>query len=283
MDEAIVLTDPVEMDTLVKMIKMAYAFENWEKVLILSTKLLDTANKILQTEQKHLVKLDRHIAYYFGYSYLMKGLAFQKSEQYPKSFKCIAYYSNLDWLNDDTTECKKIIRDFKSFAKANGLTLEILSGNKSKLNDYVRFIVENPDQILSGLITILESALAFSYSVDNELSFLMHHIKDASHYKEQVVAAKYLSLHYLLACYKYTNGSYSEAVDLILHTIIHADKQNNDSYFKKSVALFEVLKPNSSVTQQNEYSIILNKIYEGGDNNEKSTYPGNHFIKSVKQ
>ncbi|MNB85595.1 hypothetical protein D3C75_325090 [compost metagenome] len=283
MDGTVILNEPEEIDTLVKMIKMAYAFDNWKKVLTLSNKLLNAANKILLTETKHLVKLDRHIAYYFGYSYLMKGLAFQKVEKYPNSFECIAHYSNLEWLDDETEECKKIINDFRSFAVANTLTLEILNGNRNKLKDYVTFLEENPDQILSGLITILESSLAFSYSVDEELASLMRHIKDPSHYEKQVISAKYLLLYYLLACYKYTNGICNEAVDLILHTMIQADKKNNDSYFKKSVALFEVLKSNASDSQLSEYSIILNKIFKGENEYEKSTYSRSHFIKSTKQ
>ncbi|MNL76093.1 hypothetical protein D3C87_2020000 [compost metagenome] len=65
--------------------------------------------------------------------------------------------------------------------------------------------------------------------------------------------------------------------------MIQADKKNNDSYFKKSVALFEVLKSNASDSQLSEYSIILNKIFKGENEYEKSTYSRSHFIKSTKQ
>lgn len=275
-----ILAGPVEVDTLVKMIKMAYAFENWEKVLTLSAKLLEAVNEILLTESQPYTKMDRHIAYYFGYAYLMRGLAYQKQEQFSASLECVALYSNLDYLGDSTKESKQIIDDYKQFARANGLTLEVLRGNRERLNDYVLYLEEHPDQILSGLITILESALHHTYTVDTELTTLMAYIKDPNCYSDQIAAAKYLSLHYLLAFYMYRNYRYTEALDLSLHTLMQSDNLGNDGYFKKSVALFEILKTHASVSQLNEYSNILKKIFKGANEHEKSTCPGSHFVES---
>ncbi|KKO52358.1 hypothetical protein [Paenibacillus sp. DMB20] len=39
--ENTILVDEIDSDTLVSMIKMAYAFENWEKVISLSDDLLE--------------------------------------------------------------------------------------------------------------------------------------------------------------------------------------------------------------------------------------------------
>ncbi|GAF08986.1 hypothetical protein [Paenibacillus pini] len=145
-------SEVVEIDTIVNFIKMASTFENWDKVISLSTSLLDSATEIIHTDKNTIqTKKKRHISYYFGYSYLMKGIAFQKLSQYLEAKECISYYSDLSWLYDSTEESATIIADFKLFSKANSLTIEILMGNREKTLEYVEFIKENPDQVLSGL------------------------------------------------------------------------------------------------------------------------------------
>ncbi|MGM1047301.1 MAG: hypothetical protein ACQEXX_14270 [Bacillota bacterium] len=278
--------EPIEIDSLVSMIKMAYSFENWERVISLSTTLLDSV-KDIRLEQSQLIKtnkrLNRHISYYFGYSYLMKGLAHQKLKQYSKSIECVSYYADLSWLDDKTESAKIVIEDFHFFSRANSLTLEILTGNKYKMSEYIDYLENNSDQVLSGLITILESAIVHHFNIDNEISLLMRHVRDYSFYKEQVIASKYLSLQYMLALYNYLNKKYSYALDYTIHSLVASDKLNNDKYFKKSVALFEILKTHASVPQLTEYSNILNKIFKGEMENEESLNFSSYFVGSSEQ
>ncbi|MED5017819.1 hypothetical protein P9847_10935 [Paenibacillus chibensis] len=269
----------IDIDILVNMVKMAFAMENWEEVISLSTRLLETAKVIASHPSKtsgERIETKRHISYYFGYSYLMQGLAFQKLKQYALSIECIEYYRDLSWLNDSTDEAITIVEDFNKFAKANLLTLDILTGNRNKLPEYTEFLQQNPDQILSGLITILESAILYSYNVDHVLEPLRSHIRDASFYTEQVLATKYLSYSFMLALYYSLNDHTQEAIIISLHNLSLCDKLGNDKYFKKTIALFETIKIYASVSQLEEYSRILKIIFEGEISNEK----GHRFSRS---
>lgn len=107
--------DHVDIDTLVSMSKMAYSFENWDKVISISDELLRIANLIykgrlgqpisIQTGYK---KINRPIVYYFGYGHLMKGLAYQKLKFYNKAKECIAYYEDLSWLDDSSELLRRL-------------------------------------------------------------------------------------------------------------------------------------------------------------------------------
>lgn len=276
MDEEILQDELIEIDTLVKMIKMAFSFENWTKVLDLSNQLIIKAKSTY--EQDSRPKMERHIAYYFGYSYLMKGLAYQKLKEYLLSSECITYYSDLNWLNDSSVESLTIIEDFKRFAKGNFLTLEILSGNNNKLDEYIQFLLDNPNEIISGLITILESAIVYSYNVDDKLSNLLNYVQRFSHDEEQVMGVKYLSVYYMHALYSYKLKKFTDALDSTIHTLIKSDKLDNDKYFKKSIALFEILKAYATVSHLKEYSSILNRIAKGEIEDEKDNYFSNSSV-----
>ncbi|WP_211747895.1 hypothetical protein [Paenibacillus sp. Marseille-Q4541] len=267
-------TEPLDLDTLVEMIKMHYAFENWEKVILLSNDLLDSAKEI----HKELSKLDdtdktfsKHIIFYFGYSYLMTGLSYQKLRQYAKAKEYISYYSDLSWLHDSTETGERIINDFHFFSQANSLTIEVLGGNQLQIPEYIEFLDGNPKQVLPGLITILESAINYDYNVDEELSYLNKHIQDYRMYEEKVSGSYYLSYQYMLALYHQKNGKISEAIDITLHMLLASDKLKNDKYFKKAISLFEVLRTHASVSQLKMcYDLLNDIIFKGEMINEEN-------------
>lgn len=255
----------IEIDTVVHMIKMAYSFENWEKVITLSENLLEMSSPTNNSK----ARTKKPIVYYFGYSHLMKGLALQKLKAYKESMECVHLYSDLSWV-DDNQDSKYFIDSFQSFAKANLLTLQILMGSKEKLTEYLEFLLSNPEEILPGIITIIESALVHNFEVDDGISRLVSYISQYNHHNRTVRIACYLTVHYLLALYYCKNKKFAIALDYTLHNITLSDKLNNDRYFKKSIALFDVLKTHASVPQLTEYSHTLNSILKGEIEDEES-------------
>ena len=258
--ENTILVDEIDNDTLVSMIKMAYAFENWEKVISLSDDLLE-----MSTPENKKMSMKNPLVYYFGYSHLMKGLALQKLKNYKESMACVHIYSDLNWI-DNSQEGKYYIDSFQTFAKANSLTLELLMGDRNKLTEYLDILIKNPDEILPGLITIIESSLVHNFDVDKEISLLLPYISEYSHQNRPVRIAYYLTVHYLLALYYYKKKKYSDAIVCTLHNITESDKLSNERYFKRSIALFDVLKSHASVPQMAEYSdtlhLILRRVIE---------------------
>ena len=266
--------ESLDLDTLVKLIQINYTLENWEEVLSFSDELMTLAKEIhkelVETEStSHEFK--QHIIYYFGYSSLMKSLSYQKLGELNKSREYISFYANLDWLNDSTETGTFIIEDFKFFASANTLQIDVLDGKQERIPEYVEFLVKTPEQALQGLINILRSANQYNYDVESEINQLKQHIKDYTHYKEKVKAAHYLAYQYQLALYRHKRQEHSVAIDLTLHILFAADQLGNDKYFKKAISLFEVIRKFGSVSQLKLCYDILNDIIMRGDlSDEKS-------------
>lgn len=274
MHEPYPYSESLDLDTIVKLIQINYTLENWEEVLSFSDELMTLAKEIhkelVETEStSHEFK--QHIIYYFGYSSLMKSLSYQKLGELGKSREYISLYANLDWLNDSTETGKFIIEDFKFFASANTLQIDVLDGKQERIPEYVEFLVKTPDQALQGLINILRSANQYNYDVETEINQLSPHIKDYTHYKEKVKAAHYLAYQYQLALYRHKRQKHSAAIDLTLHILFAADQLGNDKYFKKAISLFEVIRKFGSVSQLKLCYDILNDIIMRGDlSDEKS-------------
>ncbi|MCM3781482.1 hypothetical protein M3231_00695 [Neobacillus mesonae] len=277
--------EPLDLDTFVKLIKIKYSIENWDEVISLSGKLLDLAKEAYkemseQDSTSHV--FDKHIIFYFGYSYLMTGLSYQKLRNYEKSKEYISFYADLDWLNDSTETGQRIIQDFKFFAATNTLTVDILNGNRDRMDEYVEFLNNNPAQVLPGLVTILESAINHHYNVDSEIAILSSHIENYEEYKERIVAGYYLSYHYLLAIYKHKDEKINEAIDITLHILVAADRLHNDKYFKKAISLFEILRKDCTIDQLKVcYDILNDIIVRGGMLNEKDTSFSNSPVGTV--
>lgn len=275
MNEHYPYSESLDLDTLVKLIQINYTLENWEEVLSFSDELMILAKEIhtelVETEStSHEFK--QHIIYYFGYSYLMTSLSYQKLGELNKSREYISFYANLDWLNDSTETGKFIIDDFKFFASANTLQIDVLDGKQERIAEYVEFLVKTPEQALQGLINILRSANQFNYDVDSEINQLSIHIKDYTHYKEKVKAAHYLSYQYQLALYRHKREEHEVAIDLTLHILFAADQLGNDKYFKKSISLFEVIRKYGSVSQLKMCYDILNDIIMRGDLSDEKNH-----------
>ncbi|MFC7680746.1 hypothetical protein [Paenibacillus sp. GCM10028914] len=143
-------------------------------------------------------------------------------------------------------------------------------GDRDKLPDYLDLIKMDPDEILPGIITILESALVHNFEIDHEISQLISYISEYDHQYRPVRIAYYLTAYYLLALYYCKRKNFANAIIYTLHNITESDKLNNDRYFKRSIALFDVLKTHASVLQITEYSHILNSILRGVVENEES-------------
>lgn len=249
----------IKIDTLVNMIKMSYTFEDWNEVISLSEGLLELAQLTKNREKQFpcLDSMEKPPLYYFGYSYLIKGLALQKLRAYSESRECINRYADLSWVEDSSEENPYYIDRFKDFAKANSLTIDVLSGNKERLPEYLDVLTDNSDEIIPGLITIIESALTHNYNVDAEIEKLTPYISKYKHQNSPVRISYYLTVHYLLALYHYKNQRYTAAIDYALHNLTISDKLNHDKFFKKTVALFEFLKTHATNVQTAKYSHIL--------------------------
>lgn len=279
------LTVKIEIDTLVTMLKMAFSFENWDNMIKISTELYDSAYEMYVEQKERNKKMqttERPIVYYFGYSHLMKGLAFQKKKMYQEAKLCIANYEDLSYMSDGSPASIQVVDNFSFFAKANMYTLSILSGNLDCLEDYSDFIQENPSETLPGLITILESANIHNYDVDQILDILVAEDSQLIPIDQNPVdISYYISFLYLLSVYKLKKEKFDEALENTLQALSLSDKVEDDKIFKKCVAVFESFRAHASQSQLETYLSIQKNILKGAIEDEEGIIFDGNSIRTI--
>ncbi|WP_144415290.1 DNA-binding protein [Paenibacillus durus] len=237
-------------DIIVEMLEMAFHCENWDKLLNTSDILYSYAQCIYEERQYYkakklpvpLVNMARPLVYYYGFSHLMRGIAYQKQGQYDQARESIDKYAELGWMEDLGEEGMQIVEEFRFLARANGFALDILSGKTERLAEYVVFLKNNPEELLPGLDTILQAALRHGLNVDELLDTFAEQAAEFGEYEDAGNVSHYYSYCYHLALYHKQAGGQDKALKYVMQALMLAHQSGNDRNFKKCMALFESLR-----------------------------------------
>ncbi|MFB5267696.1 DNA-binding protein [Paenibacillus enshidis] len=249
-----------DLDTLVNMLNMAFSFENWDKIIELSEDLLslvslNQADTLRSSRTKPLVS-------YYGYGHMMKGQALKKLQQYDQALVCIAEYAELGRFEGLDDHGREEVEYYRFKAKANLFEINMLSGQTEVLGDYVRFLQENPSEMLPGLTTIVEAAHKHGLNIDAILEQFSEQIREFGHTEEAVKLAYYHSFLLELAKYQIGRDEQGAAAESILIVLEAAEKMKDHSKFRKCAALFEIIRDLASPAQRERYRGIMQTIVE---------------------
>lgn len=167
----------INADSLVQMLRASFTLENWDGILQIADRLYSEINQFYSIYQREHADgqkvcnfgLNRSIVYYFGYSMCLKGIALEKLGRYDEARECISKYEDLGWINGMNAEGRAEVEYYCEIALANLHVIELNEGNTTALSDYLVFLRHNKEEILPGMIYILESAIKHKYNVDEVL------------------------------------------------------------------------------------------------------------------
>ncbi|KAF6634896.1 DNA-binding protein [Paenibacillus sp. EKM208P] len=265
-----------QLDALLKLANVYYQVDDCETTIQYTRELEVIATNIYQQQiqarlRKREVKplnTERHLIVYYGQAYLTQGNAYEKQGLYKKAMEFIPYYANLtDFEGLDEVGMLEA-RKFEMWAEANRLNLEILMGDMTNLPAYVELIRNNPQEILLGLLTILESANTYNYMIDEILILFGENINEfrdlrtnISYYKTNYNLANYSRFFLELSRYYFNKGNYSEAIDCMLNSLKATSQLNDKAYYIKSITLlFEKYKDHSTHEQRTEYEKVIKAV-----------------------
>ncbi|WP_438498371.1 DNA-binding protein [Paenibacillus sp. IHBB 3054] len=255
----------INPDVIVEMLEMACRLEKWNKVIETAEILYECVQCLYQEQQYRKAKslpmltfeLQHPMVYYYGFSHLMRGMAYQEKGQYEESRAYIDKYAELGWLEDLGEDGLEVVEEFRSLAQANGHALELLSGHVEVLAAYTDFLRENPEEVLPGLDTILRAALRHGLNVDELLETFSDQTAEFGTYEDEGNLAHYYSFSHHLALYQKRARRTEEALEQVLQAVRLAHRSGNDSYFKRSLALFESLRDWATAEQVREVQRMI--------------------------
>lgn len=263
------LPEHYQLDALLKMLRIYFTLHMWDEVGRFADKLHTIASKIYHDQQqKRAHKLEVEVSaelplvYYYGFSYLAKSTALQKQGNYASAKEYVIKYAELGWFNDLDEDGQEEVERFRLFAKANSYTLDLLSGKTDILSEYVMFLEDNPEEILPGMVTIMESANIHNMFVDDILSKFSKQISEFNAYEDHINRTHNFTFMYQLAIYYVKKSDYQKSLDNALQALELSHMLNNDGDFKLCTALFETFRDFATCEQQEKYKKILEGVFE---------------------
>lgn len=265
-DATYLLTDHHRLDKCIELLHLRFSQHAWEDILTIADHLHSLAETMYNEAQEaslrklpYLFKAERPLVFYYGFSYLAKGTALQKLGLYDQARECILKYSELGWFSGLDKIGWEEVERFKFFAKANLYTNDLLSGELSVLPEYVQFLEDNPEELLPGLVTIMETASLHSVNVDDLLERFSEKIEDFGNLEDATNRTHFFRFLYYRAVYYAKHQRYQDTVQLIL-LFLTSYNMINDADFKKFVVLFEVHRQYASNEQIEQYQNLFKEL-----------------------
>ncbi|MGG4215925.1 DNA-binding protein [Paenibacillus sp. FSL L8-0638] len=285
-----VLESISDINLLYEMLQAEFSLDGWDAMVHIADKLHHSINAFYEEDQLRQAKgqpridtkrLKRSVAFYFGYSMVAKGIALQKMGDYSAARDCIEKYSELGWISGLDDEGKEDVAHFRMIANANTYVLNLLEGNMETLPEYVQFIHNaEEEELLPGIITILESALKHNCNVDWALKEFEPNL-DAldGEYETEANIRYYIDHLYLMSLYHFNNGNIYNALNISLKGLRMSDKLKDDTGYKKINALFVSFSVHATKEQLNEYNVLNKTILERVLKDEKGIrYDGSSIV-----
>ncbi|AZK45821.1 DNA-binding protein [Paenibacillus lentus] len=267
------------LDKAFELFRVSYKQNNWSEAKQIANYMYETAYKLYQNQKNWDAKisielLNRPLVFYYGYSHLAIATVFQKQGFYDKAREFTEKYTNLDWFIVLDQEGQDEVRRFNDFAKANFYAIDLLSGKMDVLGRYSDFIQQEDEELLPGLITILEAANAHGWDVDPILDiYIPQSMEIFSGYEDYGNRIYYIKLLNQLAIYSLNKKRYLETINYILDYFTFAVNIDLSREFITSLSMYESVRSFASPGQQQRYNHILKGVLL----NEKNI---NHHVSS---
>lgn len=274
------LPEQMYINALLKMTTHFYKVKNWDEMERYADLLIDITERVYKrsfnpsTLDEYDEPLDRTLVKFYGQGYLMKSSANRNKGNLDTAKELIGGYSDLSWFKHEDGESKLEIERFKVFAEGNLYHIELLLGNYHVINAYMEFLEKYQEELLPGIVIILQSANKYSYKINpfvieraikliNDFDLITnHHI----YYDVSTQQIEFLSLTYELTQYFVRIKQIEVAIDVALNCLDISVQLRNAERFMDLIAMLEEFKESASLKQLQNYELIR----EGLVTNESS-------------
>lgn len=261
-----------QLSALQALVNVYLSLHDWDKVDALASRMGSKAALQYRHEHRKTARRTaqkqpaRPLCFYILYSNLLRAAACEERGDYEQALHYVSLYSEMGWVKESSEEVLRIKEQFREWAEANTYLYRLMSGQTEVLADYVEFIAVRENEILPGLIKIMQAANRFHFNADEIIERLQPQLEikeqksSLGKFNSQVTADKFLMLHYEMAVYYLTAQRYDIGITYLFQCLESSVRINSDSSIVQCVGLFEQYRHLASEEDRERYKILISEV-----------------------
>lgn len=270
------LPEHLQLEGLLKLANVCFSLHRWCDMEKYADELRGLASGIYREQLRKKagrrsegLQLLRPLVLYYAQGHLMKATSLAKQGKYGEAITFTDMYADLSWFEMLDEEGLRLVDAFKSFAVGNRYTLELLKGNSAVLPEYIAYLADYPAEVLAGLVSILEAANRFGFSVDHVLERFSREMAGFDRFKDYINIDRIYRLGYQLAVYYLERGQAQLGVNSILQCLKTAVQLNSARDMIECIALFEANRGQATGEQLQKYTELIQGLVPKKDSAEE--------------
>jgi len=242
------IADNLALDALLLLCHFFSIRKEMESLLKYADELIVLSHRIYETKAwlEPGFYTTRPFVYYYGQSYLAKSIYYKHIGDYDQFRLYTNGYRDLSWFPSLNKNDKHEIDKLTFYAKANLLSFEINIDNRKIIPEYVEFLLENEDEVLSGLTNLISASNRYDYYIEE---FLVHFQKylqastapvfESTRYKQEFTTLKYYEFNKEYAYYCFRKKEYKIGLERLMQCFHSALRLDNKEGIQESMKLLE--------------------------------------------
>ncbi|WP_051541285.1 hypothetical protein [Caldalkalibacillus mannanilyticus] len=238
------MPEDYQLDALLQLANVCYSISKCEHIVNYADELQELATIVYNNQLHHKKKgkaiqplrTERHLIVYYGQGYLMKGLALSKQEQYEEAIQYVQKYIDLSWFEILDNLGKQEVEKFRYWGEANLYAFHLLMGKFEILQKYVEFLKKYPNEVLPGLLNIVEAANKHDFNIDGVLNIFSDDIKQFEKNEKVINISSHNQFRNQLAIYLFRRGKLTEGINETIRCLYISEKLKEYKSFKKCAA-----------------------------------------------
>lgn len=249
------LDEVLQLDALKDLANLYRALREWDRVEALAkemghkAKILYYSDKRSEGEfQEIQSKLSRPLFVYIAYEKLLCADVCDSRYDYEGALQYTYEYADLSWVRETDEDTKYWMSMYEKWSKANIYVNKILGGDVGVLTEYVEYLQQHPEEILTGLLNIMISANQYQFDVDGILQQFslelgtceFKQVNDLS--RGLVMTDQYNNFLYEITYYYIRKEDFLKSLKYLIYGLESSIIINNKDNIIKFIVLYEQIR-----------------------------------------
>ncbi|MGQ8873709.1 transcriptional regulator [Paenibacillus sp. TSA_86.1] len=265
------LNEEVQLDAIKDLANVYMTIHLWDKVDAWARELERKVEFQLEMQSRRRKNKRRLTGYplftYVAYAHLLIASVYDARKEYENVLKYTEKYLEIVEVENPTEEDQNIIDLFKKWGEGNQYAIRILLGQENVIFPYLGYLENNSEEILTGLLNILEAANQYGFNIDHALKKFEHRINlfdkdfhNKDNYNYQMIDHRYRVFYYEMAKYQINQCNYLLGIDALLMCLNLSSSSNDDLMCIKCLDMYGEYRSEANETQIKRYKSVVEKL-----------------------